>query len=288
MLLSLLLFGNTALATVDEACLGLARPDDYDEQTQADFLNNAVALASTLSPLHGPVPHAAGRGSVGLDLAVIPPLGCRHRMVLDWTKSEDTNKSPVLPRPRMTFAFNPIAGRLFPYGGVAFVPPVPVAGVRSVVASVEAGVGVYVGQHAQLGVRVHGTLQTVLGDVATSFEEDGPVVEDLYVATSQGVDVMLGWELERVTPYLALGYADVGTFFWIGDDAYVSNNLHPYLGPAASLGADALLFDRLRLAGELYAAPGGHTTPRDNIESLPGFGRYGHLYTARLRIAYEL
>lgn len=271
------LFTSIAFAEVDPRCDELAQPADYDEQVQADFLNNYPALATTLSPVHGPIPHKAGHGAIGVDLLAIPPLGCGQRMVLGWTKTEDTNKLPLAPRPRATFAFQPIFGRIFPYGGVAFIPPVPVGGTRNMVASAELGAGLYLGEQLQVGARIHGTLQRTLGDIATAYEPEDPAYNDLYVASTTGGELIVGLEMQRLTPFAALGLVETSTYFWIGDDGVVSNNLHPYFGPALSLGADGLLWGRLRLGAELYAAPG-----------TPASYRYGHLVTGRLRLALEL
>lgn len=268
---------SIARAEVDARCDALVQPADYDEQVQTDFLNNYPALSTTLSPVHGPIPHKAGHGAVGVDLLLIPPLGCGQRMVLDWTKTEDTNKVPLAPRPRATFAFQPLLGRIFPYGGVAFVPPVSVGGTRSTVASAELGFGLYLSEHLQLGARAHGTLQRTLGDIATAYEEEDPAYNDLYVASSTGAELMAGLELERWTPYAALGFVETSSYFWIGDDGVVTNNLNPYLGPALSLGLDGLLWERLRVGGELYSAPG-----------TPSSRDYGHILTGRLRLALEL
>ena len=73
---------------------------DYNEQDQQDFLLNYFAMATTMSPLHAPVPHEAGKGSVNVEFLAIPPLGCNRRLVLSGTKTEDTNKAPMAPRPR--------------------------------------------------------------------------------------------------------------------------------------------------------------------------------------------
>lgn len=295
-LLLMILGGAPAFALVDEDCNRLAMPEGYDEQVQQDFLANYVPLAVSLSPLHGPIPHKAGRGAIGLDLAMIPPLGCGKRFVNTWSKTEDTNKSLVVPRPRVTFAFKPLADLLYPYAGLGLVPPVPVGGTSNLIVSAELGAGMYLGPHLELGARGHATLQHTFGNVATAYNEGDPEKNDLLVASTTGADLHLGWELGGapgrpvLTPYLSLGFTDVSTFFWIGDDSEVPLNKHPYFGPVASVGADALLRDRIRLAGEFYAAPGGHLladpSPDDVTEG--AFSRYGHLYTARLRIAYEL
>ena len=118
---------GVSLAYVDPACEEIANagpPADYSELTQNNFLLNYYALATTFSALHGPIPHKPGTGSIGLELSILPPLGCKQRLVLDYTKTEDTNKTPILPRPRGSFAFPAYTdskGRsLVPYAGPTF------------------------------------------------------------------------------------------------------------------------------------------------------------------------
>ena len=97
--------GSSAFAGIDPACLGVAQPADYDEQTQGDFQANYFALASSFSALHAPIPHEPGHGAIGIDARVMPPLSCERRFVLNWTKTEQTNKSPLIPTIRASFAF---------------------------------------------------------------------------------------------------------------------------------------------------------------------------------------
>jgi hypothetical protein len=291
-----------ALAQVDPSCGALQQPpvcdgtNDalcYDETTQADFLANYPALASTFSPLHAPVPHDAGKGSVGVDFQVIPPLSCGKRFVLDWTKTEDANKTPVLPRPTVSFAFQPIRGRIYPYGSFGFVPPVAIPDgdftVRTTLAAVEFGFGLYLSEDIQVGLRGHSTMMRTLGNVATAYEGETLEYDDLYIGSSSGVDVMLGLSGDTVTPYMSVGWVETQSFFWIGDDGFVSTNRHPYSGPAVALGGDALVMNQIRLVGEFYAAPGGYKDLTDNPETQT-FGpvrRYGRIYTARFRLAKE-
>jgi hypothetical protein len=286
-MLALLLALSNASAFVDPKCADYVLPDDYNEQAQQDFLANYVTLATSLSPQHGPIPHQPGHGAIGLDLGIIPPLGCGRRLVLNGTKTEDTNKSPVVPRIRASFAF-PAIGKLQPYAGVAYIPPVPLLGTRNVILSGELGVGVPLSDKASIGGRYHFTMQKTVGEVATPFDIEDPAVDDLYLGSSFGFDALFGYEVGAVTPYLAVGVTDVSTFFYIGDDAVVANNLHPYLGPVASLGADALIKERLRIGAEVFAAPGGHRRLEEDLAPAAGFGRYGHLVTGRLRLALEL
>jgi hypothetical protein len=263
------------------------QPDDYDEVTQTDFLANYVALYTTFSPIHAPVPHEPGHGAIGLDLNIVPPLDCAHRIVLGFSKTEDTNKTPILPRPRVSFAF-PAIGRMVPYAGVAYIPPIPLFGTTNVILSGEVGVGFQFGEMVQLGGRFHATSQKTVGEIATPFEVGGEPFDDLYIASTFGLDLMFGLDFDVVTPFLAAGFTDASTFFYVGDDNAVVNNYHPYFGFTGSIGVDALVAKHFRVGGEFYAAPGGYSTPVDSEPNLKPASRYGRLYTGRFRFAYEL
>jgi hypothetical protein len=276
-----------AHASIDPKCTGLTIPGDYDEQAQQDFLSNYFALSTTLSPTHGPVPHEPGHGAVGVHIGVIPPLPCERRFVLGYTKTEDTNKSPAVPRLHVTYAF-PALGKVVPYAGLAYLPPVKLLGTTNVMISAELGVGVPVGDLVQLGGRFHATTMKTVGEIATPFLADQPAFDDLFLASTFGLDLMFGIDAGVVTPYVALGFLDASTFFYIGDDGVVTNNYHPYFGPAGSIGVDGLVAERFRFGAELYGAPGGYSQPDKDIESVTPASRYGRIYTARIRLAVEL
>lgn len=259
MLIALLgIVTTSADASIDEACRDIAAagpPADYSEQDQQDFLLNYFALATTYSPLHGPVPHEPGHGGIGLEVAVIPPLSCERRLVLDYTKTEDTNKAPAAPRPRISFAL-PKVGGLVPYASLGYVPPVTVFGTRNVIVSAEAGVGVPFDSGLQLGGRFHATLMKTIAEIATPFEEGGEAFDDFYMGSTFGFDLMGGYKKGMFTPYAAVGFTDVSTFFYIGDDGVVTDNLSPYASVTASLGSQITLSQHLDTAVELYTAPG--------------------------------
>lgn len=287
-----LLATGTARAEVDPKCEGLPIPDDYDEQVQQDFQQNYFALSTSFSPVHGAVPHEPGRGSLGVHVGVIPALGCEKRFVLNWTKTEDTNKSPVIPRITGSYAFPAIADIVVPYAEVGLLPPVPINGTRNLVVSGAFGLGVMAHEFFDVGARFHLTSMRTYGDVATAFDpETEPVVEDVFVASTWGVDALMSVPLDvgaqRISPFVSVGYLNASTFFFVGDSSYVANNLHPYSGMALSVGLDTLLVDRLRLAGEFHAAPGGYSLPDPEADSVDRASRYGNLFTARFHVAYE-
>jgi len=279
---------GTSHAVVDPKCAGLPKPSDYNELVQQDFLLNYFALSSTFSPLHAPIPHEPGHGSFGVDFNGIPPLSCRKRFALEWTKTEETNKSPVVPQLVASYAFPAIREVIVPYASVAYMPPVPLLGTRNVILSAEAGVGIEISEKVQVGARFHATVMRTIADVATPFEEGDPIYDDLYLGSTFGFDVMGGLSLGNVTPYMSMGFVDVSTFFWIGDDSVVSNNYHPYLGPAWSLGADGLFWERFRVAGEYYGAMGGFRRLDPDLTVGGPVGRYGSIHTLRVRLGVEL
>lgn len=281
------LIATPAHAGLDARCAELSAggpPDDYDEIAQQDFLQNYYALATTLSPMHAPAPT---RASIGIDGSVIPPLGCSRRLVLGYTQTQDTNTWPVAPRLRLVYAFPQVGQTVF-YGGVAYTPPIKLAGTSASILSAELGVGVLLGESLQFGARFHATTNRTVAEVHTPAIPGDPVFQDLYIATSIGLDAMVGVRVDTVVPYVSVGLTDVSTFFYMGDESVTINNFHPYLGLVASAGADAQVTDNLRLVLEFYAAPGGYTLPDPNVTTLAGLGRYGRLYTGRARLALEL
>lgn len=288
MMLAALAATPAAQAYVDPKCVG--ETQKFDDQGQSNFMLNYFALTTTFSPLHAPIPQPPGEGSAALELAVIPPLSCSQRLVLNSSKTEDTNKTPVLPRPRITYSFNKIGERIVPYAGLAMLPPVTVFGLRNLMLSVEAGVGIESGGSLQYGARLHATSLKTIGEIATPFVEGDPAVDDLYIGSTLGLDLMVGYQdLDEWTPYLALGLTDASTFFYIGDDGYIGNNTDPFFGPTLSLGTD-YSSGNWSLAGEYYTAP-GLTWARPGLLSGDEYEGWhfiegGFLHTVRLKAAY--
>ena len=154
MLTLLLFFSQQVHAYVDPACAEVAdtdgdgnpgpAPEGYSEEGQQNYLLNFFSAGTTFSPLHAPIPSPAGTGSFGVELSIIPPLGCDKRLVLEYTKTEDTNKCLCfLDREHLAFpAIDTKNHKIIPYAGLGYVPPVKVQGMQNVVMSVEAGVGI--------------------------------------------------------------------------------------------------------------------------------------------------
>ena len=108
-----------------------------------------------------------------------------------------------------------------------------------------------------------------IAEIATPFDEGGETVLDFYSGSTFGLDGMVGYRTGKWTPYAAVGVTDASTFFYIGDTGEVINNLSPFLGPAASVGAQWRATKRVQVAGEFYTA-------------------VGYVYTGRLRASFVL
>ena len=173
---------------------------------------------------------------------------------------------------------------IVPYAGFGYVPPVPIQGTRNVMISFETGVGFADLEKGkmQYGLRYHATLMRTFGEIATPFNEEDEAYEDIYIGSTFGLDAMVGMKQKNFTHYLAAGWLDVSTFFYIDDDAVISNNLVPYAGPAISLGTAWQPKDYLEVAGEFYTAPMSLFT-LDGFEARPDDGS---INTVRFRIGY--
>ncbi len=278
LLAAILAAGTAHASNIDPACQAVATaaqanpPADQDQQ---DYLLNFFSLSTTFSPLHGFMPNEPGHGAISFEASVIPPVSCYHRLVFGATKTEDTNKAPVLPRPRITFTF-PMLGPIALYGGLGYVPPLTVFGTRNVIASGEAGIALPLKSGLGFGLRYHYTMLKTVADVATAFDPTAPPVLDFYSGSTYGVDAMAGYNLHigkgdhplALSPYVALGFTNVATFFWVGDDGVVASNHTPYQGFTGSAGTQAQ-WKRIQGAAEFYTAP-------------------GYVYTARFRIGVAI
>ncbi len=283
---------TVAFAEVDPACEGITKTEDYDEQVQQDFQQNHFALTSSFSPIHGAVPHSPGRGMLGVGLAILPALSCEQRFVLDHSKTEDVNKSPILPRVVGSFSFPALWKIVVPYAGVGFFPTIPFNGTRNLLISGEIGVGILAHDVVDVGARFHTTMLRSYGDFATAFDTTTqPVVEDVFVGSTWGIDGVISFPIEvknhQLTPFVAAGYLNASTYFYVGDTSVSTPNLHPYSGVAFSAGLDVLLVDHLRIGAEFYGAPGGYSVLDASIVNVDDGSRYGHTYTGRFRIGYE-
>jgi hypothetical protein len=240
-------------------CTGVVVPADYSEDYQQSYLQNYFAAGFLLTPMAAPVPFAltkdAPRASVSLELGWIPPLSCERRLVLNGTKTEQTNKSPVNPRPRVR-AQLPSIGPVTPFFGVALMPPVPTPLGTFLQVGGELGAGYRHESGFSIGVRAHLDFARVRSEIAEPFNPESAPVEDLFFANVSGADVGVAYSFPianvvELTPYLHTGIADISTLFIVGDDLLlVQNTKTPWAGALTSLGVQALWFNLVDVAVE--------------------------------------
>ena len=205
---------------------------------QSAIMLNHPALTLVVSPLGSPKVRGA---EVGLEVMQLPALGCSERVVVfgGQLKTEDTNKMPVIPRPRLRVALPKLAG-FGGYLGVVYVPPVPIGTTQTHHAGFELGLSRDLDNSLTVGLRYHAAVSKVVDDIAHAVEEDGPVVLDFYANGLWGADLQVGYEGGFLPAGLALftagGFTNVGTFFLVGDDNVIQQNVNPFQGFAYSLG----------------------------------------------------
>ncbi len=242
-------------------CAGVQKPADYDEAKQQAFLANYFAASFLLTPLRGP-PNEPGRARVGLEVGVIPPLSCEDRLALDATKTEETNKSPALPRPRLQLTANRL-GPVIPWAGLSLVPPVPTPLGTVLLIGGELGatwpIEVTTELTIDIGGRAHLGVARVRSDIATA-PAGTPAVDDVFFTSSVGADVSVGTRFVlhpsvAVTPSLFAGVADVSTLVIVGDDlAVVQNTQYPWAGALVGGGAEMTLWGWLVVGVEVSSA----------------------------------
>jgi hypothetical protein len=155
------------------------------------------------------------------------------------------------------------------YGSLGYVPPLNILNTQNVIVSAEAGFGIGNPEKGlQYGLRYHATLMKSIAEIATPFEEDGETMLDFYMGSTFGADVMLGYKSSHYTPYLAVGFTDVSTFFYIDDDGLVVNNQAPYAGLTTSVGIQARLLKNIQGSAEFYAVPNQIYTGRVGLSLL--------------------
>ena len=230
-----------SIAPECEAALsGQDLPADVEayNAAQTAIMLNHPALSMVITPLGMPTV----RGAVfGLELSAIPALGCTDRVVVynNAFKTEETNKVPLLPRPRLKVGL-PKLGGFDGYLGVAYVPPVPLGSTSMHHAGFELGLSRALNAQLTVGVRYHAALSKVADDIAQAVSETAPEVLDFYVNGLWGVGFHAGYAggglPEDLGLYTSFGFANVGTFFLVGDDSVIQNNPDPFQGVDYSVG----------------------------------------------------
>lgn len=260
----LFLLAASAFAAVDVQCegqVGNDPPSFYtNDAAQLAYALNHFALNTSYSPLHGAFPTTPKHLDLRLELMVTPGLNCERRFYEDRQSTMDTNHTPVLPRFRVGFTSKKL-GKLVLYGSAGFTPPLPLGGATAVVASGEAGFGIPVSDKTAISARVHYSHNRTTAHIFPPTDIQNDLIRDFYDGSTFGVDGVASFAVGKAEPYLAVGYVDVSTFAWRGEDSAVINNYDPYAGMALSLGSN-FTTEHFVGAAEFYAVPGNLYTAR--------------------------
>ena len=227
--------------------------------------------ATLLSGLPAPPASRPWSVAAGLELGWLPPLDATQRRVgFNGMEEEDLNKSPVLPRIRVTIGlparFSAIVG---------FTPPIPMFGLKASLLALGLERPLVERARWTLGLRGYGQFGSVRGDYTcpasvVAFEPGSPGNTGGCNAPSSDVASLryVGGEASvayrpqgsgRFSPHAALGlsYADVGfqvdalTFGYADHTSYASHGTMF----SASGGVNARLSSRFTLGVDAFYAP---------------------------------
>ena len=96
-----------------------------------------------------------------------------------------------------------------------------------------------------IGTRVHLNFTRARAEIATPFVKGTTAYDDLFYASSLGLDLAMSYNLassglDWLTPYLSAGVADISTLFIVGDDLVVTQNVvYPWWGALVTLGTQS-------------------------------------------------
>jgi len=232
------------------------------------------AFALDSSPMHAPLAYTPQRLNTSVGVKYVPQLSCLERTVFDGTKTERTNKTPVMPELHVGYGL-PLGF----YVGATGVPPVKLFGVQTLVLGAEAGYGRRLGSNVEVGGRTHVTHARVTGDLVgpmSGLEQDA--VEDSYRASIFGIEGSVGYGFDidtvRLVPYAGAGFTGILAYMLIGEDKYEVDESGGYYGANFEAGAHARV-DRWDMAAEVFMAP----NMRDRSARF--------FASPRLRIGYE-
>jgi len=253
-LIALLVSAN-AFGQISSDCEGVVVPDDYNEASQQAFLQNYFSAAFAMTALHAPLPfiRRSSKASIALEAAWVPPLNCQRRLVVGGTKTEETNRTPIFPRPRLTVAL-PSLGPIDSYIEVVALPPIKTPLGRVMQMGGEFGLGRAFDFGLSIGARTHLSIIHARSEIAGPFNEGDTIYDDLLIASSLGAEIGIGYthkNLDWITPYATAGIGDVSTMFIVGDNlSIVQNTTEPWSGLTASLGAQMFFWDHLLVVFE--------------------------------------
>ncbi|MEI6669544.1 MAG: hypothetical protein WCP29_15445 [Acidobacteriota bacterium] len=227
--------------------------------------------ATLLGGLETPRARTPGSVTIGLEAGWLPSLSDAQQMVgYDGTESQDLNKAPFFPRPRVTVAL-PASFSVV----VAAVPPIPMFGLKTRLLALAIERPVYDTAGLAVGVRVYGQLGSVQGSYTcparmaalapgSAGNPDGCEApsSDTAALRYAGGELSVAYRPEaanRLSPHASIGvnYMDVGfqvnalTFGMIDRTHYLSRGT----AVSASGGVSYRMSGRLTAGMDLFYSP---------------------------------
>lgn len=195
-------------------------PDGYT-QTEEDqqYINMLNFFTVSLGPsaLHSPTPLVGKRLNASVEFSYMPSLTCFERSAFYGTKTEDTNRTPVVPRLRVSVAL--------PYDlyvGLSGVPPVTLFGVNSGMLGLELGWGKVLHERVEVGARATALFSRIAGEMAGPAVAGFTLYEDVFHSRMLGIEASAGYRIPvgkaTVVPYLHAGLTDVFAYMYVGEN----------------------------------------------------------------------
>jgi hypothetical protein len=238
------------------------------------------SAALAFSPVSAPRAMAPGTIRIGLEASYLPPLSEAQRSA-GFSKTETTNFTPVLPRPRLAVGL-PMGISL----EGSWIPPVNAFGATANLVSVALSKSFAVRNDFLLTPRISGTTGSVRGPITCNDEmptrSDGDLLfyqhvchamesEDRFEPRTVSGELVASRSMRggALSPYLGIGVMNERDRFDIGvrySDGSIDPN-HPILAMTLTrgygfLGATWAAPRRSAITGELFYAPGSLLTAR--------------------------
>jgi len=264
------------------AVAAIAGTSSLDAQCVVDKSSNEAKLLAyyaaplTFSPSGALGVMKAGAIRLGFEVTVIPAPGdeLRHTSICFLPKEENSQLSPVFPRPHLAIG---LGGGFFVEG--MYLPPVTVMDATPNMTSLALGWARNLSGKVGVALRGHATFGEVKGpitcntDALQSTNPDGAcfgdnVSKDTYKPNILGGEAALTLKAsERLSGYLGAGFASLKPRFQVGfqprnttfDSTRVEVDLTRF---SLALGGAYHLLPKIALTAELYSVPQDLTTIR--------------------------
>ena len=255
--------------------------------------------ATLLGGLETPRARTPGSVSIGLEAGVLPPLSDAQQLVgYNGTESQDLNKAPFFPRPRVTIGL-PASLSLV----VGVVPPIPMFGLTTKLLAVALERPLHETERLAVGVRAYGQVGTVQGAytcpastlafaAGSAGNRDGCQAASSDTATLRyaGGEVSIAYRPDarsRISPHAALGLAYMNVGFQVNalTDGMIDHTHYLSQGMvvSASGGISYRVTDRLVMGMDVFYSPLSVRRALGAPEQNDGFFNVRTLLTYQLR-----